>query len=301
MTLALVSAFGMAIGTVSLLLGLRRRKPSIHMILSNLSNNTDRGEVVGASRSLRSWRIDRKAGVRLAPIIDQFEFVRRWLESRLALCNVSLEALCAKVIAAGLLALLTPFLVGVLAASGVIHLSIVVPMWVGLVCFVGGASVPVFAFASEAKAKRRHARQVTCTFLDLVILGLAGGMGIESALLAAAQLGESDLSRRILAALLLGRDSGEAPWAALGRLGATLGIQELEDLAATAKLAGSEGASIRASLAARASSIRRHQLSEAEADANATTERMFLPGILLLLGFLLFIGYPAFARIVSGV
>ena len=30
------------------------------------------------------------------------------------------------------------------------------------------------------------------------------------------------------------------------------------------------------------------------------TERLFLPGALLLLGFLLFIGYPAFSRILTG-
>jgi hypothetical protein len=30
------------------------------------------------------------------------------------------------------------------------------------------------------------------------------------------------------------------------------------------------------------------------------TERLFVPGALLLLGFLLFIGYPAFHRILGG-
>ena len=38
----------------------------------------------------------------------------------------------------------------------------------------------------------------------------------------------------------------------------------------------------------------------AEAEANALTERLFLPGAFLLVGFLLFVGYPAFTRIASG-
>jgi hypothetical protein len=132
------------------------------------------------------------------------------------------------------------------------------------------------------------------------VLGLAGGMGIESALLTAAQLGENAVSRRMLAALSLCRDTGEPPWEALARLGETLGIEELSELAATAGLAGMEGAKVRATLAARASSIRRHELAIAEAEANALTEKLFIPGAFLLVGFLIFIGYPAFTRIAAG-
>ena len=46
--------------------------------------------------------------------------------------------------------------------------------------------------------------------------------------------------------------------------------------------------------------MRRHAQAEAESAANAMTERLFVPGALLLLGFLLFIGYPAFQRIIGG-
>ncbi len=173
-------------------------------------------------------------------------------------------------------------------------------MGAGVVCGIGGALLPIAELNGEANRGRRHARRVICSFLDLVVLGLAGGMGIESALLAAAQLGENAVSRRMLAALSLSRDTGEPPWDALARLGETLGIEEFGELAATAGLAGMEGAKIRATLAARAASIRRHELANAEAEANALTEKLFIPGALLLVGFLIFIGYPAFTRIASG-
>ena len=84
------------------------------------------------------------------------------------------------------------------------------------------------------------------------------------------------------------------------RLGDELGIPELREVAAAVGLAGTEGAQIRATLIAKAASIRRHELSESEAQANAVTQRLFLPGIVLLLGFLVFIGYPAVERILSG-
>jgi hypothetical protein len=79
-----------------------------------------------------------------------------------------------------------------------------------------------------------------------------------------------------------------------------LGVGELSEIAAAVSLAGSEGARIRSTLTAKAASIRRHELADAEAEANAVTERLFLPGVLLLVGFLLFIGYPAYARIAGG-
>ena len=38
--------------------------------------------------------------------------------------------------------------------------------------------------------------------------------------------------------------------------------------------------------------LRRHEQADAESAANTTTERLFLPGALLLVGFLLFVGLP---------
>jgi hypothetical protein len=101
-------------------------------------------------------------------------------------------------------------------------------------------------------------------------------------------------------ALVLAQDSGETPWDALDRLGRELGLNELTELAAAVGLAGTEGARIRATLAAKAGSIRRHNLASAESEANAVTERLFLPGVFLLVGFLAFVAYPAVARISAG-
>ena len=79
-----------------------------------------------------------------------------------------------------------------------------------------------------------------------------------------------------------------------------MGVGELVELSATLQLAGTEGARIRQSLTARSATLRRHEQADAESGANAATQRMFLPGALLLIGFLLFIGYPAFSRILGG-
>jgi tight adherence protein C len=92
-----------------------------------------------------------------------------------------------------------------------------------------------------------------------------------------------------------------APWGPLGRLGEAFGIEELCELAATVALAGTEGSKVRATLAAKAKSIRTHALAEAQANAEAMSERMSLPVVALFGGFLLFIGYPALAHVLAGI
>ncbi len=119
-------------------------------------------------------------------------------------------------------------------------------------------------------------------------------------MLAASQVSSDWAARRMDRALRRARDSGQSPWAALGRLGEQVGVPELVELSTTLQLAGTEGARIRQSLSARAVALRRHEQADAESEANAVTERLFLPGALLLIGFLVFIGYPAFARILGG-
>jgi uncharacterized membrane protein len=57
---------------------------------------------------------------------------------------------------------------------------------------------------------------------------------------------------------------------------------------------------VRPSLTAKAASLRAHELTETEAAAQAATERMSLPVVLLFAAFLVFIGFPAIARVISG-
>ena len=58
---------------------------------------------------------------------------------------------------------------------------------------------------------------------------------------------------------------------------------------------------MRESLAAKAKSLRDHELSDAEAEAQSATERMALPVVLLFLGFLILIGFPAIDAVLTGI
>jgi len=163
-----------------------------------------------------------------------------------------------------------------------------------------GFMLPILQLRSRAKMKRREIRTSLSAYLDLVSIMLAGGAGIESALVAASRVGDGPTFHLIADSLDVARATRRSPWEILAIEGERIGIDELPELAATIKLGGEQGARMTASLVAKASSMRAKQLAEVEADANAATERMGLPMVLLFMGFLVLLGYPAMQMISAG-
>ena len=183
----------------------------------------------------------------------------------------------------------------VCACLGRLHIHVPISI-LPLVCLatgLAGATVPSLLVRRSAGAARRDLLHSLACWLELVALAQAGGMGIESALEAASSVAGDASFLRIRRALDRARHAGRSPWDGLGRLGAELGVNELEELAASVRLAGAEGARIRSSLSAKSASLRRRQMADAQGRANATTERLFLPAIVLMVGFVVFLIYPA--------
>ena len=301
MTAVIWSALGLGAGLAGMFAGMRRRPPNLLRMLAQLRNPTDAAQP-SASDVLRNdrWRVDRRIGWKLAGAARQHPWCVHTLGTRLALVGTSWEVLCSQSVLSAVAGLVLPTCSWAVVRAGGLHVAWPVPLWAGLVLGAAGASLPVLVLDAQSTTALGHARRAVCSFLDLVVLGLAAGMGIESALFTAAQIGESPFARRMYGVLTICRATGEPPWDALARLGAALGVEELCEVASTASVAGLEGARVRQTLAARAATMRRHELAQAESDANAVTEKLFLPGAFLLVGFLLFIGYPAFARITTG-
>ncbi|MFZ4585341.1 MAG: type II secretion system F family protein [Acidimicrobiia bacterium] len=162
-----------------------------------------------------------------------------------------------------------------------------------------GFVVPDLTLRTEAQRRRREFRHALGAYLDLVTVILAGGGGTESALTDAAAAGDGWAMARLRRALASCRLTGSTPWDAFDRLGQELGVDELRELAATVGLAGEQGAKVRQSLAAKAMSLREHETAAVEAEAQSATERMALPLVMLLFSFVVFIGYPAIARVLT--
>lgn len=184
-------------------------------------------------------------------------------------------------------------------AAALGHLDVITCVAVVVAACGAAATAPLLSLHRQVAHARAAAEQAVSVYADLVVLCLAGGMGIESALAAAAVAGDP-LTTRIARTLDVAGGAGRSPWDALAELGEALGVSALVDLAVAVGLAGTEGSAVRATLAARAETLRRRRAAADEARANAVTERLFVPSVLLLIGFLLFIGYPAVARILTG-
>ncbi|UOX88402.1 secretion system protein [Amycolatopsis sp. FBCC-B4732] len=196
--------------------------------------------------------------------------------------------------------LLMPLLLqGVLSLGG-LQLGLELPFVVAVMLAAAGFLLPDLEVRAKAARARAEFRAALSAFLDLVWITLAGGAGIESALLAAAEVGCGPAFTRIRRALAGAQLTRITSWVTLRRLGEELDITELAELAASISLAGTEGAKVRASLSAKAGALRTHLVADAEAEAQAATERMALPVTLLFLGFLGFIAFPAVTQVLNG-
>ncbi|HEY8527844.1 MAG TPA: type II secretion system F family protein [Acidimicrobiales bacterium] len=171
------------------------------------------------------------------------------------------------------------------------------PPIVPLVITVGGASwglvVPFVTLRQLATARRKAFAHALSAYCNVTVMSLAAGRGVEQALETASTAGQGWAFAEIRGALTAGYVRGEPPWESLGRLGTELGIDDLTELSSTISMAGEEGAAVRETVSAKARTIRERITADTEQAAAAVTERMSLPTVLMVMGFLVFLAYPA--------
>ena len=161
---------------------------------------------------------------------------------------------------------------------------------------LGGLLLPVRQLARDAAAERTALRQAAAAYLGLAAMMMAAGSGIEQALHQAAARGSGTGFARLRTALAIAQSTREPLFPALSRLGHDADVRELVELAACANLAGTEGARIRASITTKAATLRQDLLTAQETAANQAAERAAIPTVLITLGYLLLIAYPALSR-----
>lgn len=221
------------------------------------------------------------------------------IRADLGVTGRSLEAHLASSLMGGVAGFFVPILI--LAPVGVVtgSIPVVVPVWLALVGVAIGLVSPTAQLRTVAADRRRDFRHVVSAFLDLVAMNLAGGRGVPEALTSASGISDGWAFVRIRDTLETARLQGITPWAALGELGEELSIDELRDLSAALALVAEDGAKVRESLTARAVSMRRRELADTEGRAQARSQSMLMAQMLLCVGFLLFLIYPAVARVMG--
>jgi Flp pilus assembly protein TadB len=183
-------------------------------------------------------------------------------------------------------------------------ISLQLPFWVALLVAIVFFFLPDAQIRRDAAVRRRDFRHAVGAFLDLVAMNLAGGRGVPEALMMAVSVGSPAGSNgsgaganwameRIREALGNARIVGITPWQALGQLGDEINVDELRDLSAALGLVADDGAKVRASLTARAATLRRRELAEVEGKAGERSQSMLVAQLLLCAGFVIFLSFPA--------
>jgi tight adherence protein C len=297
---ALLAGATAGFGLLVLLLALRPARTGIAAGIARL--DADRqpprfsvSEAILTNEGLPAWRV--RLGSRMAVEFESRGLRVQSLRSDLAVVGRSLEGFLASTVLFAVGGLLFgPILATVAAAAGV-TLGLTVSIGMAMVFGLVAASLPLLTLRREAADRRQDFRHAVGAFLDLVSMNLAGGRGVPEALTAAAAIGGGWPFARLRDTLAFARLQGLTPWAALGRLGDEVGLNELRDLAAALALVADDGAKIRDSLAARAATLRRRELAEMEGKAGERSQSMLVAQMLIVLGYLVFLAYPAVSRI----
>ena len=159
--------------------------------------------------------------------------------------------------------------------------------------------LPDLEAKADATRRRAEFRHALGAYLDLVALEMAARAAPAEALPAAAKIGTGWPLALIRDTLYRATRAGRDPWAALSDLGQRIGVNELRDLGQLVSLVAHDGARVRSTLTARAHTMRRHELANLQGEAGKADQSMQMAQVLIGLGYLLFIGYPAIVAVLN--
>lgn len=166
---------------------------------------------------------------------------------------------------------------------------------------IGGSLGVVFRYGrlqSEASAMRAHFQEVFATYLGLVAISMGSGMGVESAFRKSASLSDDwailRLRRALDTATFMSKPIGEV----LGELGERWREPNLA-LLSQAMMRVEAGARLQETLLAKVGALREQRMAELESTAGKVTEKLFGPTMVMGVGFLIFLIFPALAHLFS--
>jgi tight adherence protein C len=180
-----------------------------------------------------------------------------------------------------------------LATSRLIDLPPFAPVWVSVLTAIIAPLAVHSAVAGRAATVRHDMRHQLSAYLDVVTMRLAGNEGNEGALKKSAVDGEGRLFVELRRRIIDAETSGRPLVTALAAIGRDFDVTELQQIAAAASLASSDGAAVARSLAAQCATLRSTLSAEQEADARVRTGKITVPLVGMALVIMTLIIYPA--------
>ena len=294
MTAAVLAGAGVGVGVLLVVAGLR---PAPRTLAAQLAEIDAARWTRPRQRPVHGWW--RPAAARLARTWVQRGWVPPSLHAELAVTGMDVDVFVLRKVAFAAAGLFAPLLLSAFAAAAGVAVPLLVPLWVAVCVAVVAFLLPDVALRQAAAARRRDYRSAVGAFLDLVAMRMASGAGLAEALGEAAAVGDGPAFAALRGALADARTDGLSPAAALGRLGEELALPDLVDTATRLRLVDTTGAQAQASLRAQAASLRDRELTDAQGRANERSQSMLVAQVVLGLGFVVFLGYPAVAKVLA--
>jgi Flp pilus assembly protein TadB len=284
--LLIVLTGGGAVGLLLLISGWLQPAPSLARTLDHLQRP---GDIPATDGRAGSGRI----GQHIAKVL---RIDARLLpsDSQLSLAGRSAEQQSILMVGAALAGLVGPALIlGILQAAGVIGIGWTIPVVVAVGCTVLGPVLVHLGTIEKAGVVHTDMRYQVSAYLDVVTMLLAGNSGYEGALEQAAHAGDGRLFIELRRRMRESGTRGASLTDALQRTGEDLGLEELEQIAATASLSAAEGAPVARTLAAKCSTLRAALSTDQESEARLRTSRLTTPIVGMSLIFMSLVIYPA--------
>ncbi len=290
--IVLLTAVGVA-GVLLAIYGWLQPAPSLWRTIEHLQRSGPSTETSTATTT--AW--SRRPSLRLiAPIAKAIERHPRLLPSnaQLQLAGRSLDQHVVYLVLAALVGfVLPPFAIGLLQSAAIISLGWMIPLLAAIGSAVLGPVLVHTATIERAATVRTDLRYQVSAYLDVVTMLLAGNTGYEGALEQAAHAGDGRLFAELRRRMRESGARGLSLTDALQRTGRELGLDELEQIAATAALSAAEGAPVARTLAAKCATLRTALSTEQESEARLRTSRLTTPIVGMALIFMALVIYPA--------
>ena len=253
--------------------------------------------LAAAAPAPRGWT---RLGQLLTRELSRRGFTYLTLRQNLALTGRDLDEVMGRKVLAAVAGLVLSLL-----AMTAFQLALGLPLPLGAPLPLALAAAAAFFFlpdlevAKQATVRRGDFRRALGAYLDLVALEMAGSSSAEAALVSAAKVGAGWPMALLRDTLYRASRSGRDQWTALTELGERIGVAELRDLGSLVRLVKADGARVRLTLSARAATMRRRELADAEGKAAERDVSMRLAQLVIGAGFLVFLAFPAIVNVLS--
>ena len=165
---------------------------------------------------------------------------------------------------------------------------------------LGGWWLPDSILKTEANKERNYFQQVSESWLELAGQLVTAGSDTFAALVTAASYSDQPVFVTLRDALRVSAARGEPPWTGLRRLADERRLRFLDPFCASLEMAGTTGAGSRETILTQVESARSKAMHEADAAAASSGEKMGAPLALIGGAFMMLMGYPPLAGIMSG-